>query len=240
MTKGIFITGTGTDVGKTVVSAGIVYALKSKGFNVVYFKGALSGAIEKDGELIPGDTCFVKEFADLKEELNNMTPYIYKTPVSPHLAGRIEGNPIKREVVLKAFNKLRSRYEYIVAEGAGGLIVPLNYQNYYVYNMIKDLNMSAIIVADSGLGTIHNTTATVMCARDLGIEVSGIIMNNFDENNICHKDNKKIIEDICEIPIIATIPKIENMISEKIDFGSMREVFDRVDWINLLDIMKKI
>lgn len=240
MAKGIFITGTGTDVGKTIVSAGIVYALKNKGFNVGYFKGALSGATEKNGELIPGDTWFVKEFAALEEELNNMTPYLYKTPVSPHLAGSIEGNPVNREVVLKSFSKLKNKYEYIVAEGAGGLIVPLNYENYYVYNLIKDLKMSAIIVSDSGLGTIHNTVSTVMCARNLGIEVSGIIMNNFDENNICHGDNKKIIEDICKTPIIATIPKIENMISEEMDFGNMREVFDKIDFSILPNIMQTI
>lgn len=240
MPKGIFITGTGTDVGKTVISAGIVYALKKEGYNVTYFKGALSGAIEKSGELIPGDTDFVKRFAGLEEELHSMTPYVYKTPVSPHLAGNIEGNPVNRRVILEQFNKLKSKYEYIVAEGAGGIIVPLNYEKYYVYDLIKDLNMSVIIVADSGVGTIHNTVSTVMCARNLGIEVSGIIMNNFDVNNICHNDNKKIIEDMCKVMITATIPKIHKENIEELDFCNMREVFNNIVLDDVLNIMKEI
>mgnify|MGYP000806004240 FL=1 len=104
MTKAIFVTATGTDVGKTYISALIVKKIRELGYNCGYFKPALSGAIEKDGKLIPGDCDFVLKTAGINSAPLNYVSYVFKTAVSPHLAAEIENNPIKIE-------KIKSDYE---------------------------------------------------------------------------------------------------------------------------------
>jgi len=105
MAKGIFIVGTDTDVGKTVVTAGLMHLLRSNGYNATYFKAALSGAFEVSNELIPGDTLIACDVSNLKESYVNITPYVYKSPVSPHLAAKIENNPIKIEVIREKYER---------------------------------------------------------------------------------------------------------------------------------------
>ncbi len=90
MSKGVFIVGTDTDVGKTIVTAGIMHVLRSNGYNATYFKAALSGAIEIGDKLIPGDTELACQASNLEEAYENITPFVYKTAVSPHLAAKLE------------------------------------------------------------------------------------------------------------------------------------------------------
>ncbi|MCT4605466.1 MAG: dethiobiotin synthase [Marinisporobacter sp.] len=224
MSKGIFIVGTDTDVGKTVVTAGLMHLLRSKGYPACYFKPVLSGATLKEDTLIPGDTHFVKTIGKLSEPLENMTPYRFRTPVSPHLAAEIENIQIKITTIKENLCKLREKYPYMVIEGAGGLIVPI-LKNYMLYDLIKELNLPILIVARAGLGTINHTILTVNFAKSLGIEVKGIILNGYDPSNICHPDNKKTIERITNLPIF-TIPKLKNVHVEKMEYGNLKEVFE--------------
>jgi len=212
MAKGVFIVGTDTDVGKTVVTAGIMHVLRSNGYNATYFKAALSGAIEFNNELIPGDTKFVSEVGNLKEAYENITPYVYKTAVSPHLASKLENKPIDLDVIREKYNYLKGKYDYIIAEGSGGIICPLIDDErglYTLENLIKELNMGVIIVARAGVGTINHTVLTVKYIESLGINIKGIIMNRYTENLICN-DNINLIEKLTKIPVIARLTNIEN------------------------------
>lgn len=213
MAKGIFIVGTDTDVGKTVVTAGIMHILRSNGYNATYFKAALSGALEVDNDLIPGDTELVSEVSKLQEPYENMTPYIYKAPVSPHLAAKLENNPIDLKVIRSKYNYLKEKYDFIVAEGSGGIVCPLIEDERGIYtleNFIKDLNMSVIIVARAGVGTINHTVLTVKHIENLGIKIKGIIINNYKEE-LPYSDNIRIIEKLTKIPIIGKLKTIEDI-----------------------------
>ena len=212
MAKGVFIVGTDTDVGKTVVTAGIMHVLRSNGYNATYFKAALSGAIELDNELIPGDTKFVSEVSNLKEAYENITPYVYKTAVSPHLASKLENKPIDLNVIREKYNYLKGKYDYIIAEGSGGIVCPLIDDErglYTLENLIKDLNMSVIIVARAGVGTINHTVLTVKYIESLGINIKGIIINRYIENLMCN-DNINLIEKLTKIPVLGKLKDIEN------------------------------
>ena len=104
MSKGIFITGTGTDIGKTYVTGLIVKKLRESGMNAAYYKAAMSGNERRaDGSLIPGDALQVKTMSGIGQPLEEMCPYVYETAVSPHLASRLEGNPVLMERVLEDF-----------------------------------------------------------------------------------------------------------------------------------------
>lgn len=221
MAKGIFIVGTDTDVGKTIVTAGLIHVLRSNGYNATYFKAALSGALEVGDRLIPGDTKVVSEVSNLEEAYENITPFVYKAAVSPHLAAKLENNPIDLNIVKEKYNYLKGRYDFIIAEGSGGIICPLIDDERGVYtleNLIKDLGMEVIIVARAGLGTINHTVLTIRYIQELGIKIKGIIINNYKEKLLCD-DNIRIIERFTKIPIIGkykTIDKLEDNMIEAI------------------------
>lgn len=104
MSKNIFITGTGTDVGKTFVTGLILKKLRESGVNAAYYKAAMSGnERRKDGSLIPGDALYVKSVSKIEQPLEEMCPYVYENAVSPHLAARLEGNPVELDCVLENF-----------------------------------------------------------------------------------------------------------------------------------------
>lgn len=208
MNKGIFISGTGTDIGKTYVTALIVKKLADAGLNTTYYKAALSGAEVENGNLVPGDAKFVCDIAGLKEKPENLVSYIYERAVSPHLATKYEGNPVDLKKVKNDFEALKEKYDYLIAEGSGGIICPIVYEDdnkIMLEDIIKTLGLDTIIIADAGLGTINSTVLTVKYMQSIGINVKGIILNNYIKDDFMHIDNKKMIEDILGIKVIATV-----------------------------------
>lgn len=213
MAKGVFIVGTDTDIGKTVVTAGLMHVIRSNGYNATYFKAALSGALEIEDELIPGDTKLVSDVSKLKEPYENITPYVYRTAVSPHLAAKLENNPINLDVVKEKYDYLKEKYDFIIAEGSGGIVCPLiDYEKevYTLGNLIKDLNMSVIIVASAGLGTINHVVLAAKYIENLGIKIKGVIINKYEED-LFYDDNVKMIEKMTKLPVIGKLKNIENL-----------------------------
>ncbi|MBP2644119.1 MAG: dethiobiotin synthetase [Firmicutes bacterium] len=207
MSKAIFITGTGTDVGKTYVAGLIVKKLCNSGINAGYYKPALSGAEPNSVELVPGDCKFVVETAGLNSLPKELTSYMYETAVSPHLAAQIEGRPIDLEVIRSDFTKFTRKYDFITVEGCGGIICPLRLDNQALMqtDIIRQLNLALLVVTPSGLGSINNAVLTVHYAESLGLAVKGFILNNYDSANFLHNDNKKSIERITKIPVVACV-----------------------------------
>ena len=120
MSKKIFITGTGTDVGNTYVAGLIVKKLQESGVKAAYYKAAMSGNDrDADGKLIPGDAMFVKNMSNITQPVDTMCPYIYETAVSPHLAARLEGGPVEMSVVKAGFDSLTEEYDYIIKYSDG-------------------------------------------------------------------------------------------------------------------------
>lgn len=215
MTKRVFITATGTDIGKTYISGLIVKKMRENGYNCGYYKPALSGAEMVNGKLIPGDCAFVLKTAGIDKEPDKVASYIFKTAVSPHLAAEIEGVSIKKDKILNDFNNLKKEYDYIVIEGAGGIICPFNLkeEKILITDIIKMLNCDVIIVANTTLGSINSTVLTVEYIKSLGIHIRGIIINNYDENDFMQEDNKKQIEALTGIKIIAEVRENEKCLN---------------------------
>jgi len=204
MGKGIFITATGTDIGKTYISGALLKKLRELGVNAGYFKAALSGAVvgHKE-ELIPGDAKYVYDMARMKGDFNDSIPYILRTEASPHLASELEGVEIKLDTILNHYENHAKNYEFILTEGSGGIICPISLKGEIIMlaDVIKALDLETIIVADAGLGTINSTMLTVEYARSFGIKIKGIILNRFDDNNFIHVDNLKVIKEFTGLPV---------------------------------------
>ncbi|KKH92431.1 dethiobiotin synthetase [Methanosarcina sp. 1.H.T.1A.1] len=212
MSKGLFITGTGTDVGKTFTTALIVKKLRENGLNAGYYKAALSGAEKIKGKLVAGDAKYVCEVSGITDGPESLVSYIYETAVSPHLAAQIEKLPIEMNVIDADFEQMKTRFDYVTVEGSGGIICPLrrDEQTIMLTDVIKRLNLDVLIVAPSSLGTINSTVLTIEYAKQSGIAVKGIILNGYMEDNFLHVDNKFQIEQLTETPVIACVPKNSN------------------------------
>lgn len=205
MDKGIFITGTGTDVGKTYVTALIVKKLNEEGIKTGYYKAAISGANSIDHS----DAGYVKKISKINQKEDTLLSYIYETPVSPHLASKIEGNPVNMTKILKDFNRVKNEYDFIVVEGSGGIVCPIRYdniENIFLEDIIKKLELKSLIVADAGLGTINSVVLTVSYMKSKNITVSGIILNNY-KGGIMEEDNIYMIEKITGVKVISCVSK---------------------------------
>lgn len=214
MVNGIFMLGTDTDVGKTFVSALVLKKLREDGVNAGYFKGALSGAELEDGKLIPGDCRIVCEASGLEKEYDKMVSYTLREPLSPHLASRVDGVSISLDKIEKDLENIKKEFDFVLCEGSGGIICPISLENNNVImleDLVKMANYPIILVARAGLGTINHTFLTVSYIRSLGLDVKGIVLNNFDEYSLMHNDNKKTIEQLTGIKNIVTIPKLEDI-----------------------------
>lgn len=226
MGKKIFITATGTDIGKTFVTALIVKKLRDAGYNAGYYKAALSGAEVTENGLMPGDAYYVNKIANINEKMDNLVSYIYKEAVSPHLASQIEGNPVEMNKVVEAFNHTLSKYDYLTMEGSGGIVCPIRYDHIKILleDIVKELGLSTLIIADAGLGTINHVVLTVEYLKNRNISIKGIILNRYYKNNLLHEDNKKMIEMITKIPVIAVVK--ENDKELNIDINKLLEIYE--------------
>lgn len=208
MSKNLFVTGTGTDVGKTYVTGLIVKKLRESGKSTTYYKAAMSGNEQRpDGSLIPGDALQVKTMSGIEQPLDEMCPYIYETAVSPHLAARFEGNPLEMDCVLNNFDHVCSKYDYVTAEGSGGILCPLRFdeQKIQLEDFIKARSLACLIVADAGLGTINAVVLTAEYMKARKIPVKGIIFNHYESGNKLHEDNLFMCEYMTGLKVIACV-----------------------------------
>ncbi|SHI88573.1 dethiobiotin synthase [Desulfosporosinus lacus] len=226
MSKGIFITATGTNVGKTFVTGLMVKKLREAGHNAGYYKVALSGAEVTEHGLIPGDADSVNRVAAIGETMENLVTYVYKNPFSPHLAAIIEGNPVEMDIVKAAYKKAATNYDYLTVEGSGGIVCPIRYDDTKIMleDIIKELGLSTLIIADAGLGTINATVLTVEYMRQKNIPIKGIIFNRYHEGSVMEEDNKMMVEIMTGLSVIAFVK--ENDTELKIDTDKLVALYE--------------
>lgn len=227
MSKNIFVTGTGTEIGKTYVAGLLVKKLHEAGEKSAYYKAAMSGNDKDDyGKLIPGDAKFVKEFGEIDQPLEEMCHYVYEHAYSPHLAAQIEGNPIDLDYTIEKFEDLKDKYDYITLEGSGGILCPLRFdeEEIYLEDFIKKANLSTIIVADAGLGTINNVVLTAFYMKEKGMKVKGIIFNNFIPGDVMQEDNIKMCEHMSGLEVLACVKKGDKDLD--IDVEKLKEIYE--------------
>lgn len=214
MAKGVFVTGTGTDVGKTYIVALIIKKLRQNHINCGYYKAALSGAERKGEQLIAGDAAYVYEIAKLKGNPNDSVSYVFESAVSPHLAANLTNTEVTMKKIKNDFNNIQRKYSFVIVEGSGGIVCPISMgrERIMLIDIIKELNLSTVLVADAGLGTINSSILTLEYMKQHNIEVNMIILNNYDDKNVIHTENKKFLTNVSDLPIYTC-----GTLDEKID-----------------------
>lgn len=203
MSKGIFITATGTDVGKTYVTALLIKKMRGLGMDTGYYKAALSGA----ETITESDAGYVNAVAGIGQEPETLLSYLYKNAVSPHLASKLEGNPVELDKIRKDFAHVNEKYDYVIVEGSGGIVCPIRYDDsahIFLEDIIKELKLDTLVIADAGLGTINAVVLTVEYMKQKNICIKGIILNHYT-GSVMQKDNLKMIEEITGVPVIALV-----------------------------------
>ena len=208
MAKKLFITGTGTDIGKTYVTGLILKKLQQSGRRAAYYKAAMSGnERDADGNLIPGDAFHVKTVSGITQPLDSMCPYVYEAAVSPHLASRLEGNPVNMDVVKSGFDQVCEAYDYVTVEGSGGIVCPIDFDHskLQLEDIIGELKLPSILIADAGLGTINGVVLTAEYMKNRNLELKGIIFNHFHPGDVMEEDNIRMCEYYTGLPTLACI-----------------------------------
>ena len=208
MGKALFVTGTGTDIGKTYVTGLIVKCLRDAGFAAGYYKAALSGAeVAADGTLLPGDALHVAHAAGLNAA-DVTVSYVYRDAVAPHLAARIEHRPMDFAKVAEDYRRAKECTDYLTVEGSGGIICPLRWdgdEHVVLDDLAVRLGLSALVVADAGLGTINAAVLTAEHLRARGIPLRGFIFNNW-QGGLMQEDNVRMVEEITGARVLARVP----------------------------------
>lgn len=202
--RAIFITGTGTGVGKTHVTGLLLRALRLRGCNAVTMKPVQTGATrEGRGWRVPDlEEHWRLAGEKMPEDATVFAPYCYAPAVSPHLAGRLAGEPVSLEHLAGRAESLRGTYDAVLIEGAGGLLVPLNEQE-TTLDFVRLLGIPLLVVAHAGLGTINHTLLTVAAARAAHVEVAGVVLNDWpaEPEQAILADNPTIIERLGNVKI---------------------------------------
>ena len=188
--QGVFVTGTGTEVGKTVVAAVIAHSLAVAGRRVAVFKPAVTG-LDQPGE---ADHALLSRAAGSAQSDDEIAPYRYGPAASPHLAASLAGEEIEPRVLLDGARDAAAGADLLVCEGVGGLLVPLA-PSYLVRDFAVDLGLPLVIVASPGLGTINHTLLTIEGARSAQLEVASVVLTPWpQEPSQIEQSNRETIE----------------------------------------------
>jgi dethiobiotin synthetase len=203
---GLFVTGTSTEVGKTVVAAVIARTLAEEGRRVAVFKPAVT-ALEESGE---PDHELLRRAAGSRQSDEEIAPYRYGPPMSPHLAASLAGEAIDCRRLLDAVRSIAASADFLVCEGVGGLLVPLcTDPSYLVRDFAADLGLPLIVAAPPGLGTINHTLLTLEAARGVGLQVAAVVLTPWPEDpSAVERSNRETIAAIAEVPV-ETLPPLD-------------------------------
>lgn len=176
--RGLFITGTDTGVGKTLIAGAIARRLRSLGKKIEVFKPVATGCRRGPGDLYSEDAEFLAACADSTRSLSDIVPIRYAAAVAPNVAARRERRPIDLPAMFDAYRSLAGAADEVVVEGVGGLLCPIA-DDFWVIHFAKMTQLPLVIVARAGVGTINHTLLTLHAARTAGIHVAGVVINDY-------------------------------------------------------------
>ena len=210
MAQKIFITGTDTDVGKTVVSSLLADYLLVQGLHCGYLKLVSCGGTACE------DCCEVH----IQSGVVVKNGYHFSLPASPHLAAEQDGRLIDVSMLDQSLAGMDSQYEVLLVEGAGGVVVPLT-RSLLLGDYIANHGMLALVVARSGLGTINHTLLTLEALKSRGIPVLGIIFNDeqrYSDDDLLVADNVRTLAEFGEVPVLGRLPRFDSWYQAKLLF----------------------
>ena len=223
--KGYFITGTDTSVGKTVVTACLLALNRQRGLDTGFMKPIETGVNQESSSEENSDAKFLLTVSGNKDSIEEVSPIRLKSTASPLQASRITGQTIDISLILENFRRLQTKHDRMLVEGIGGLLVPLT-TNYSVSDLIKDMSLPLIIVSRFSLGTINHTLLTVKAAQETGVKIAGIILNHSEDRplNEIELGQASLIQELSNVPILGECPFIDSISAEQFDSKLQKKI----------------
>lgn len=218
--KGIFITGTDTGVGKTIVTAAIAWNMAQAGKKVAVMKPIQTGTVVSG----PTDLEFVQSLVGHDSHVEGSCPYMFPDPVAPLVASMLSGERINIKKIKDSYLKLSEENDTVIVEGAGGFLVPI-LEDYFMSDLALDLDIPIVIVARPNLGTLNHTLLTLESAQKKGLEVAGIVISNYPwDPGIPEQTNPELLMSMTGVNILGVLPHDNSLSVEKGDVGNLREI----------------
>lgn len=196
----LFISGTGTDVGKTFITENLIYLLKAKGFTVSPYKPIETGCKKNKSKLIPSDASKFHKLIDKEIDIDLINPYRFQQPISPNRAIRLANKKIFINDYISR-SKLLPKNDYLIVEGAGGLYSPISTDGYNI-DLIKKMKIPTVLVAKDEIGVINNILLSLDLLKKYKISVLAIILNKINSLQPNGMDNHKDMKSLTKIPLI--------------------------------------
>lgn len=197
MVRGVFVTGTGTGVGKTFVACGLARALAMRGHDVGVLKPVATSSRSDIRQLLASSQIHSNKKQTVAR-LEDVNPIFFREPLAPWVAAQRKTAALSITKIKSAFQKIAEQHEFVIVEGIGGVMVPLT-RNYFVLDLIKDLALPALVTADAGLGTINHTLLTVNALHQRKIKIIGIVLNGWQGKSIAEHTNPNAIQELTGI-----------------------------------------
>ncbi len=207
--KSFFITGTDTDIGKTYVTAGLAIALRQMGVDVGVMKPFAAGIPRKRG-FKSEDVEILSDASQVDDPEDLINPQFFPIPASPYTAWKNLKIKPRISPILTGFKKLSKIHDMVLVEGMGGIMTPV-LKDYFITDLIKDMNIPAVIVTRSRVGTINHTIMTVKMCREYEIPIKGIIINDSDSGGYDLDELKRDFKNLLGIPVLGSIPFIDDL-----------------------------
>jgi dethiobiotin synthetase len=234
-TQGLFITGTDTGVGKTVVTAAILAWLRHQGLKPGAMKPIETGVDSECSSSANSDALFLMECGGIEDDLTHVCPIRLKTAVSPYQAGLIENRTLEPETILSAYRALSSKHDWMLVEGIGGVRVPIT-RNYGVVDLIRDLGLPTVVVARYQLGTLNHTLLTLDTLKQNGIPVKGVIFNRCgpEAPDTLEQAQPSLIEELSGTKVLGELPYIDHLNTQSFSPEKLKELEALVDFSELI------
>ena len=223
MGKGLFIAGTDTGVGKTLVACGLATLLKNRGYKVGVMKPAETGCTEKSGQLFPQDAFYLQQASGCQAPLEKICPYSLRAPLAPGMAAAMEKVEIDLSLIASLYNEINSAHDVTLVEGAGGLLVPL-LPRYCYANLARAMRLPLLAVAANRLGAINHLLLTLEHASCRGLRVLGYVLNQVaSEHSLAAKTNPAALRSLTSVPCLGEIPYIADLENKRLLLGDLFE-----------------
>ncbi|BBA36528.1 ATP-dependent dethiobiotin synthetase BioD [Methylocaldum marinum] len=202
---GIFVTGTDTGVGKTIVTVGLMRLLQSAGFKVAGMKPVATGAFWQDGRLVNEDALRLQASASIRLDYNQVNPFVFELPASPHIAAGKTGCEIDFRRIRQVYEELAEAVDWVLVEGVGGWEVPLNGRE-RVADLVRLLDLPVLLIVGLRLGCLNHAFLTQRAIANSGAHCVGWIANHADGDFWWSAEAIETLDHALDWPLLAIVP----------------------------------
>ncbi len=214
MKNSYFISGTDTDVGKTIFTAGLARLLRDSGVDIGIMKPFAAGQKQSSG-FASEDVQMLVNAARVKDPESLVNPQFFPIPASPYTAFRNLGIKPNLDLVTQSFSELKKLHDVMLVEGMGGIMTPI-LEDYFVVDLIRDMKLETIIVTSSRVGTVNHTLMTVKMCKEHDVKIKGIVINHLSKDGYPFVELKRDLEELTNLDVLGQLPVLENLQIETI------------------------